>query len=189
MFRHLNYVAITYLQREIENSPASLRRPDVALAFVYLRLILVVPDHHINTVLLVGLHCDSGLVTALVHVLVQVLDGLDGGAELHVDVGPELEQQPGVVGHHASVVHYHMLSRATDSHRCGVASSTLSWTRTATTVGGVAVVTDAGPLAEGLGEALGALAVFHAGALGVVCTTRSMEHEPGSHKISVSKLN
>ena len=41
---------------------------------------------------------------ALVHILVHVLDGFDGGDNLHIDVAIVAAQQLRVMGHHIAVV-------------------------------------------------------------------------------------
>ena len=52
----------------------------------------------------VTIHCACGQVSALVDVLADILDGLDGAAQLHIDVGLEYLTEHLVMRNHPFIV-------------------------------------------------------------------------------------
>jgi hypothetical protein len=108
------------------------------------------------------LHC--GPIMALVHILVDVLDGLDRCNGLHIDVAPVLPDQILGVTHHPSIVH---LLPANLNSPASVVTPGAS----------IRVLSDGSLLPELLGKALGALAIDHARCIRILNTARPMNHE------------
>ena len=108
------------------------------------------------------LHC--GAIMALVHILVDVLDGLDRCNRLHIDVAPILLDQVLGVTHYPAIVNLH----PSNLHR--PASVMMPGAS-------IRVLSDNGLLSELLGKAFGALAIDHARHIPIIFTARPMNHE------------
>jgi hypothetical protein len=128
-------------------TPKSLTAAHIACIQIQFDLICAPPK----------LHGDP--VMALVHILVDVLDGLDRCNGLHIDVALILpDEKPGVTDHPTIV---NLL--AFDKVR--VAS-------VATPGASIGVLSHHGLLPEALGKALRTFVIDHAGCLGIVDTAR-----------------
>src|SRR5882762_7972564 len=100
---------------------------------------------------------------ALVDILVDVLDGTDGGYALHIDVAAVLPQQVGAVADHPAIVHLF----AIDSVGLGCVPAAHV---------GIGIFSDSGGVPEWLGEALGAVTILLAWGSGQGIIARGMNH-------------
>jgi len=80
------------MHRKFHDVPDALCRTDITGADMIKYLVDIFTD------------TDSGTIMTFVYVLVNVLDGLDGGADLNVDMTTISDRQKGVVGNDVTVV-------------------------------------------------------------------------------------
>jgi hypothetical protein len=106
----------------------------------------------------------GGPIMALVHILVDVLDGLDRCNGLHIDVAPILPDQVPGVTHNPSIVH---LLPANLNSPASVAMPGAS----------IRVLSDGSLLLELLGKVFRAFAIDHARCIMILVTARPMNHE------------
>ena len=134
------------------HAPVSFRAANIACIQVLLYLICASTKFHGDPIM------------ALVHILVDVLDGLDRSNRLHIDVAPVLPDQVLGVTNHPAII--------------SLPPSNLNSPASVATPGaGIRVLSDGCLLPELLGEALGALAIDHARCIPILLTTRPMNHE------------
>lgn len=96
-------------------SPCTYTTPKVCFTYIPAMgkvLRFVTPELFLR--LLISLACtwlqlNHADVMALVHILVHVLDGFDGGDNLHIDVAVVAPQQLRVMRHHIAVVKLHVV--------------------------------------------------------------------------------
>jgi hypothetical protein len=119
---------------KVEEAPDCLMSGNVAGVQVELDLIVASAKLHGNS------------IVALVDIFVDVLQGLDGGDDLNVDVTAVLPQEIGIVGNHPAIV-----DLFPPDLKC-LAS-------VATPAGCIGILCDGGVLPEGFGKILGAFAI------------------------------
>jgi hypothetical protein len=109
----------------------------------------------------------GGTIVALVHILVDVLDGFDRGNGLHIDVTPVLPDEILAVTDNPSVVNPKPVAWPCKG---GLPSVETSCPR-------IGVFSDCGTLIKGLREAFRAHTVLHARGILILSTAGTMDHE------------
>jgi hypothetical protein len=113
------------------------------------------------------------LISSFGDILCYILDAVDAGANLNIDVTVELAEKELVVGYHPLVGdHLYLSSQLVHLYHTSV--TTIFWLKT--TILGVAVISLLSALEEWLGKIFLTLAVFHARALLVDVSTRTVDH-------------
>jgi hypothetical protein len=139
------------MQLEVEDAPLSLMSRHIARIKVLLDLIIT------------GAKLHGDAVMALVDILVDVLDGADGGYALHIDVAPVLPQQVWAVADHPAIVHLFVIDNV------GLASVPAAHV-------GIGIFSDSGGVPEWLGEALGTATILLAWRCGQGIIARGVDH-------------
>jgi hypothetical protein len=132
----------------------------MGLTAAHIAHIQILPD-----LISTGAKLHSDPVMALVHIFVDVLDGLDRGNRLYLDVALILPDEILGVTDHPSAVHHLAIVQ---SHCPACVPSPDA---------GIGVLSDRGPLHEGLWKTLETFVIHHARGVGVLCPTRPMNHD------------
>ena len=146
-------------------------QPPDCLVRAYVPAVQVVRDL-VQTIVVV-VQGEHGLVAPLVDILEYVLDGLDRDAEFHVDVGIKDPGEERIVRNDPLVVHFHLPVSLSDLDCVAFLSRRLS------PVQRVLVLASLRLFQKLPRELLGALAVLHAGVVGVEAAAGAVEHALG----------
>jgi hypothetical protein len=136
-------------------APVCLTAADIARIQVVLDLIMGSAKLH------------GGAVMALVHILVDALDGFDRGNGLHIDMTPVLPDEILAVTDHPSIVHLIPVPLT-----CVKGLPSVE-----TPCPGIRVFCDRSALIEGLGKTFSASTILHARGRSILITTGTMNHE------------
>jgi hypothetical protein len=104
----------------------------------------------------------------LVDILVNILDGLERGSTLHIDVALILPDQIWTIRNHPAVVYIHIISANFNFESPSIVTSTIR---------GIRVFREGCGMAIRLREVLGALAILHASCLMIILTTGGVNHD------------
>ena len=143
-------------------------QPPDYLVRAYVPAVEVVRD--LVQTIIVAFQGEHGLVAPLVDILVYVLDGIDGGTEFNVDVGLKEPGEDGTAWNIPLVIHLHLAVSLPDLDHVASLSgrpSPVQW---------VPLLASLHLCQKFPRELLGALAVLHAGVIGIEGAAGAVDH-------------